>query len=142
VDPKNGEISRSVEIPARDADVLKGVGQLKQIRQFLLETLITFVNSVSCRGACQNTQNVHYLLVARDRWLWIEPEDGIAIAEFEAFAAALCRYENLHSAVTELLRYEWLPVEGRDLRVKYDRSTANGVSIECEVFYRLETDHA
>jgi hypothetical protein len=73
--------------------------------------------------------HAHYLLVARDHWLWIEPEDGIAIAEFEAFAAALCQHENLHSAVTNRLRYDWLPVEGRDFTVKYDRSTANGVSI-------------
>jgi len=48
--------ARPVEIPARDADVLKGVGQLKQIRQFRSKTLITFANSVSCRGVCQNTQ--------------------------------------------------------------------------------------
>lgn len=68
-------------------------------------------------------------------WLWIEPEDGIAIAEYEALAAALSRHENLHLAVSDLLRYEWLPAEGRDFTVKYDRSTANGVSIECEVFY-------
>ena len=71
--------------------------------------------------------------MARDHWLWVEPEDGIAIAEDEALAAALSRHENLHLAVTDLLRYEWLP--GVIFRVKYDRSTANDVSIKCEVFH-------
>jgi|HubBroStandDraft_4_1064222.scaffolds.fasta_scaffold02417_3 hypothetical protein len=127
--------ARPVEIPARDADVLKGVGQLKQIRQFLLENPDYLCEQRKLPRSLSEYTNVHYLLVARDHWLWIDPEDGIAIAEFEAFAAALCRHENLHSAVTDLLRYEWLPVEGRDFTVKYDRSTANGVSIECEVFY-------
>jgi hypothetical protein len=127
--------ARPVEIPARDADVLKGVGQLKQIRQFLLENPDYLCEQRKLPRRLSEYANVHYLLVARDHWLWIEPEDGIAIAEFEAFAAALCRHENLHSAITDLLRYEWLPVEGRDFTVKYDTSTANGVSIECEVFY-------
>jgi hypothetical protein len=79
-------------------------------------------------------QNVYYLLVARDHWLWVEPTGDRAIVEFEAFVAALS-VSNLHFAMTDLLRYEWLPVEGRDFTVRYDPSTVNGVSIETEVFY-------
>jgi len=126
---------RPVEILGRDADVVKGVRQLKQIREFLLEKPDYLYEQGKLPRRLSEYANAHYLLVARDHWLWIEPEDGMAITEFEAFAAALCQHENLHSAVTDLLRYEWLPVEGRDFTVKYQRSTANSVSIECEVFY-------
>jgi hypothetical protein len=126
---------RPVEIMARDADVRKGVRQLKQIRDFLLEKPDYLYEKGTLPRRLSEYANTHYLLVARDHWLWIEPEDGIASAEYEALAAALSRHVNLHLAVTDLLRYEWLPLEGRDFTVKYDRSTAKGVSIECEVFY-------
>ena len=47
-------------------------------------------------------------------------------------------YTSLREAVDELLSYDWLPVEGRDFYVRYDRATANGVSIESQVFYSTE----
>jgi len=65
----------------------------------------------------------------------VEPADGIAIVEFEAFLTALKRSESLDSAISDLLSYEWLPVEGRDFRIQYERATANGVSAELQVFY-------
>jgi hypothetical protein len=37
--------------------------------------------------------------------------------------------------VTEVLRFEWLPLQGRDFVVRYDYASANGVVIESEVFY-------
>ena len=126
---------RPVEMIARDAEVLKGIKQVSQIRQFLKDN----PNHLSTQGKLprrlNDYQHLHYLLVARDHWLWVEPEDGVPIVEFEAFSTALSRMENLHSAISDLLTYEWLPVEGRDFTVRYDRATANGVSIECEVFY-------
>jgi hypothetical protein len=70
---------------------------------------------------------IHYLLVARDHFLWVEPEDGIAIVEFEVFVTALSWFENLHLAIGDLLTYEWLPADGRVLTVQYDRSAVNGV---------------
>jgi hypothetical protein len=126
---------RPVEIPDRDAEVRKGIRQLGQIRQFLMDN----PDHLSVQGKLPRRLNdyehIHYLLVARDHWLWMEPADGFAIVEFEAFSAALGRSENLHAAISDLLTYEWLPVEGRDFTVRYDRATANGVSIEFEVFY-------
>jgi hypothetical protein len=126
---------RPVEIIGRDDDVLKGMKQLEKIRRFLMDN----PDHLSARGKLprrfNDYEHIHYLLVARDHWLWVEPADGIAILEFEAFLTALSRSENLHSAISDLLTYEWLPVEGRDFTVQYDRATANGVSIESEVFY-------
>jgi hypothetical protein len=80
-------------------------------------------------------QQVHYLLVARDHWRWFGPGDGFAIVEFDAFVGELTRADDLRSAANELLTYAWLPVEGRDFFVRYDRATVNDVSIESDVFY-------
>lgn len=129
--------ARPVEMPARDVDVLKGIGQLTQIRQFLLENPDYLRQQHKLLRHFSHYANIHYLIVARDHWLWIEPQDGLAIVEFEAFVKALCQHDSLHSATTALLGYEWLPVEGRDFTVRYDRSTVNGASLECEVFYPI-----
>ena len=75
--------------------------------------------------------------MARDHWLWIEPDDGLAVAEYEAFTTYLSRSGDLSAAIDELLTYDWLPVGGRDFRIQYDRATANGVSLESQVYYAL-----
>jgi hypothetical protein len=80
---------------------------------------------------------IEYLLVARDHWLWIEPADGFAITEYEAFTTYLSHSGDLSAAINELLTYEWLPVGGRDFRIQYDRATAKGVSLESQVYYAL-----
>jgi hypothetical protein len=41
----------------------------------------------------------------------------------------------LKEAMEELLTFNWLPLEGRDFVVKFDRRTVNGVSVETEVNY-------
>jgi hypothetical protein len=128
---------RPIERIARDTDVLKGIGQLQQIRRFLVEHP-THLRSVGrLPNSMDEYRNCYYLLVARDHWLWVEPAEGAAIVEFEPFAAALSRPVSLNSAMSDLLRYEWLPIEGRDFYVRYDTLTANGASIQSEVFYAL-----
>jgi hypothetical protein len=126
---------RPAEIPDRDADVLKGIGQLATIRAYLQ----THPEHLLALGLAQRPlneyQNVHYLLVARDHWRWVEPHDEVAVVEFEAFAQALGRSANLREAIGDLLTYDWLPVEGRDFRIQYDKATANAVTIESPVFY-------
>ena len=67
----------------------------------------------------------------------IDATDGIALVEFAAFTMALGAAGDLHSAVQQLLTYDWLPVEGRDFQVQYDGVIVNGVGQESEVFYSL-----
>jgi hypothetical protein len=43
----------------------------------------------------------------------------------------------LSAAVTEMLRFDWLPVEGRDFEVRYESAAANDVVIESEIFHAL-----
>ena len=58
-------------------------------------------------------------------------------AEYQAFRTCLSRSGDLSTAINELLTYNWLPVAGRDFRIQYDRATANGVSVESQVYYAL-----
>ena len=127
--------TRPVEIIDRDADVLKGIGQLKQIREFLNESPLHLKSQGRLPRPLGEYEHVSYLLIARDHWLWVEPTGDLAIVEFEAFSGAVSRSTDLRSAVGDLLTYEWLPIEGRDFRIQYDRATANGVSVESEVYY-------
>jgi hypothetical protein len=110
---------------------------LDRIRRFLTDNpgYLSAQGKVPRRLA--DYERIQYLLVARDHWLWVEPTDGLAIVEFEAFATSLGRSPNLRSAIDDLLTYDWLPVERRDFRLQYDRATANGVSIESQVFYAV-----
>jgi hypothetical protein len=59
----------------------------------------------------------------------------MGVVEFEAFVRIIAESIDLKSAVEEFFRYNWLPQEGRDFTVQHDRATANGVTIESEVFY-------
>jgi hypothetical protein len=128
---------RPIESVERDADVLKGVKQLEHIREFLRKT----PDHIRLQGKLSKSLNcydhIHYLLVARDHWLWIEPTDEIAIVEFDPFLRMLTNSEDLNVGVNDLLTYDWLPVEGRDFFVKYERAFANGVAIESEVFHPI-----
>jgi hypothetical protein len=54
---------------------------------------------------------------------------------FEALAEALRLNGSLRENLEALLRYEWLPQEGRDFYVRYDTASVNGVAIESPVFY-------
>jgi hypothetical protein len=127
--------ARPVEFLDRDADVLKGIKQLEQIRRFLIENPGHLVATGKLPKAVGEYQNVYYLLIAHDHWLWVEPTGDRAIVEFEAFSADMDKFEDLESATRNLFDYEWLPVEGRDFAVQYDRSTVDGVGLESEVFY-------
>ena len=126
---------RPAEYPDRDADVLKGLDQLSAIMQFLAGAPGYLAAQGKLGRSVREYQHIYHLLVARDHWRWVEPQGGIAIVEFEAFAAVLRSSSRLDEAMNRLLTYEWLPVEGRDFDVRYHRATANGVSIESQVFY-------
>jgi hypothetical protein len=128
---------RSVELVSRDAEVLKGIGQLEQVREFLTKHPDYLRSQRKIPKSLTEYQNVYWLLVARDHWLWIEPAKNSAIVEFEAFANALKRPEDLNFAMSDLLKYDWLPEEGRNFRVQFEATTVNGVSIENEVYYLL-----
>jgi hypothetical protein len=129
---------RPLERIDRDAEVLHGIDQLTEIKQYLCEHPKYLVNQGRLAKSLSEYDHLQYLLIARDHWVWVQPRDGVAIMDFDAFLRSLNDSTDLWSAVMELLRYEWLPVEGRDFRVQVDRAIANGAAIESEVFYASE----
>jgi hypothetical protein len=119
----------------RDAEVIKGIFQLREIKKFVEENPSYLLARGKLMFEISKYDYVYYLLVATDHWLWVEQVGPIAIVDSVPFTRLLRESDNLASCVSELLRYEWLPVEGRDFDVRYDRAFAGGVSIESEVFY-------
>jgi hypothetical protein len=125
---------RTLERIARDKDVGKGLTQLQLIRAYARKHPDFLRELGKLPRSLTSYANVHYLLVVWDHWFWIDPEDGISVVNFDALLPALKRGTNLQSLVTELLRYEWLPVEGRDFRVTYTTAVANGAVLESPLF--------
>ena len=118
----------------REKEIEKGVQQLRLIRSFARQDPNFLKLRKKLPKSILDYANVHYLLVSWDYWHWIEPEDGIAIVDFTALLEAMNMGEDLHDAITKLLSYDWLPVEGRDFRVKPAVTSVNGASIESMIF--------
>lgn len=128
--------NRNVERIARDQEIAKGVQQLITIRNYA-RMYPGFLWARLPRGL-ESYTNVYFLLIVWDHWHWVEPSDGLAILHFEALLPALKKSTNLQATILDLLKYEWLPVEGRDFRVAYSRASANGAQIEAFKFFPLK----
>jgi hypothetical protein len=126
--------NRTLERIARDKDIAKGFTQLQMIRAYARKHPDFLRKLGKLPRSLRAYANVHYLLVVWDHWFWIDPEDGIAIVNFDTLLPILNRAASLRSLVTELLTYEWLPVEGRDFRVTYETSAVNGALLELPTF--------
>jgi len=121
----------------RDEDVLKGIDQLRTIRQFLGRNPNHLASIGKLLRLLNEYNNVQYAVIARDHWIWVEPTADLAIFAYDPFTASMTRSATLKDAVDDLLTYDWLPMEGHDYTVKYDKSYSNGAAIETETFYAL-----
>jgi hypothetical protein len=126
---------RSGKIPYSDADVTKGIRQLRQIRDYLQRFPEHLKRIGKIARPVNEYRRVQYLLVARDHWPWIEPENNLAIVEYGGFVKAMLKARSLSEALNGLLGYGWLPEEGRDFTVIFERSIVNGVAVDSEVFF-------
>jgi hypothetical protein len=126
--------NRTLEQIDRDKDIAKGITQLQLIRAYARKHPDFLRERGKLPRSLMSYTNVHYLLVVWDHWFWIDPEDGIAVVNFDAFLPALRRGTDLQYLLTELLKYEWLPVEGRDFRVIYAPAVVNGAVLESPIF--------
>lgn len=129
--------TKILERIARDDEVLKGFDQLRKIRQFLEKNPSHLVTIGKLSKPLSEYENVHYAVIARDHWIWVPQSDDGAIFTYDAFTASIGRSSGLQNAVDDLLTYDWLPLEGRDYRIAYDKSFANGVEIETETYYAI-----
>jgi hypothetical protein len=127
--------NRALERVARDEDIAKGLTQLQLIRAYARKNPDFLRELWKLPRSLKSYANVHYLLVVWDHWFWIDPEDGIAVVQLDALLPALKKSANLQNLIDELLKYEWLPVEGRDFRVGYATAAVNGALLESLNFY-------
>jgi hypothetical protein len=126
---------RPQEYKDRDPEIIKGFGQLKTIKAFLTAEPEHLRSIDKLPTSLAKYKNVHYLLIARDHWLWREPNDGIAIVEFDTFLYGLSKSATLDAGIRSLLSYAWLPVQDQDFTIAYETARVGAVSIQAEVFY-------
>jgi len=124
----------------RDEELLYGVEvQLKRIRDFLTKNP-SHLNAIgACTRPINEYANLWYLLIARDHMVWIPPKQSTYIVAFDAFKKMLLDHQSLGDGVTELLRYRWLPREGHEFRVRFEKATANGATVEAEIYHRTQS---
>jgi hypothetical protein len=126
--------NRTVERISRDKEVEKGISQLRLIRAYARGNPDFLKAKGKLAHSLADYANVHYLLVVRDHWFWVDPEDRIALVDFDAFLPALKSSTNLQETIATLLTYEWLPVEGRDFNVEYATASVYGMMLESPEF--------
>ena len=119
-----------------DEHFLDGLNrQLRQIRQFCREHPGFLKERKKLKRDLNNYEHVYFALIARDHWIWAEPSDDTFVIEFEQFRDSTKRHQDLCSALSELIKYEWLPKEGVDFHVRFDSAIVEAVRVESEVFY-------
>ena len=72
-------------------------------------------------------------------WLvtkFVEPPSGSApLYSYDAFAMELENGRNTIESLRSLQSLTWLPIEGVDFTVRFERSRAGDVALESEVYY-------
>lgn len=120
----------------RKEDFETGPQQLSDIRTFLTQHPEFLFRQGHLKGPLNEYREVAFALVARDYFLWPD-EENVIVADYEIFKEALSRTASLQKLIEKLRTYDWLPVEGKDFRVVFERTAVNGVMIESETFYRI-----
>ena len=122
--------AKPLERLSREEDLLKGIHQLELIREYGRTHPAFLRDRGKLNKSLDSFQNVHHILLVRDYWHWIEPNDSIAVVDFDEFVRGYKTSASLKEFTEELLRYEWLPVEDRDFHVEYAATSVNGAVIE------------
>jgi hypothetical protein len=126
---------RSVEHPVQEAAFLRGIGQLEKIREFLRDNPLFLLERGDLVSDLRNVREVHYILIPRDYFVWVDPGRGIPVIDYDPFRRMLTECEDLAEGMEDLLTFDWLPLEERDFAINYETFTVNGVSVETEVIY-------
>jgi len=109
--------------------------QLATIRAYCRDHPSWLKDRQSLTCSISDYDNVFYLLIGRGHWSWFEPQDSAAAVEFEQFRLAMERHNGLNEAVCDLLKYDWLPIEGEDFHVQFERRIVESVGVESAVYY-------
>jgi hypothetical protein len=126
--------AKPLERLSREEDLLKGIHQLELIREYGRARPTFLLDRGKLDKPLDSYEHVHHILLVRDYWHWIEPNDGIAVVDFDEFMRGYKACSSLKEFTEGLLRYEWLPVEDRDFHVEYSADSVNGAVIESPEF--------
>jgi len=119
-----------------DEQLFDGVNrQVKTVKNYCRQHPDFLRNLGKVEKSISEYKSVYYMLIARDHWNWCDPSDQTYVVDAEQFIEAVSRRQPLDAAMTELLTYEWLPIEDEDFHVKMDSATVEGVTVESEIFY-------
>ena len=119
----------------REKDLEKGISQLELIRAYGRAHPDFLFERGKISRPLSDYRKVHHILLVRDYWHWIEPENTIAILDFDEFLAQFRESTSLHDLMTALLSYGWLPIEGQQFYVDYTATSVNGATIESPLFH-------
>ena len=119
-----------------DADFEEGyLRQLATVQAYCRQNPEWLKQRKTLTKSLADYENVYYLLIGRDHWTRFDPQGNAAVIEFQQFRLAVARHKTLDEAIREALRYDWLPLEGEDFYVQFDRAVVEGVGLESEVYY-------
>jgi hypothetical protein len=119
----------------REKELEKGIKQLKLTRQYGRSHPEFLLDRAKLSRSLSGYKAVHHVLLVRDYWHWVEPDDSIAVLDFDEFLAQFQDSTSLFDLMTALLSYEWLPVEGRNFYVDFTTTEVNGAMIETALFH-------
>lgn len=125
---------RPTEHTERQAEFLRAVEQVREIRTFLKANPRYLFDIAEISKSLDLYANVYYAVIARDYFVWVDPSE-VPVIDYDQLLRLIGEPDSLRDSMEELLTFDWLPVEGRDFVVKCDKGTVNGVSVETEVNY-------
>jgi hypothetical protein len=119
----------------REKDLEKGISQLELIRAYGRAHPGFLFQRGKLPRPLSDCKKVHHILLVRDYWHWVEPNDTIAVLDFDEFLAQFRESTSLDDLMTALLSYGWLPIEGRQFYVDYTPTSVNGATLESPLFH-------
>jgi hypothetical protein len=125
---------RTVEQMQQGELFLRGVQQMTLVKQFLQNNPRFLLERGDLTRDLSKFDNVHYLLVPRDFFVWVESKE-ICIVDYDPFAHMLANETSLANGIAKLLTFDWLRSRGKDFEVRYELASANGAVIETDVIY-------
>jgi hypothetical protein len=126
---------KPLERMQREKDLGKGITQLELIRAYGRAHPNFLLERGKLSRSLADYKKVHHILLVRDYWHWVDPEDTIAILDFDEFLAQFRESTSLADLMTALLSYGWLPIEGLHFYVDYTLTSVNGAMIESSLFH-------
>ncbi|MGP8172955.1 MAG: hypothetical protein ACLP7O_00240 [Terracidiphilus sp.] len=120
-----------------NAEIEKGLQQVQLVRDYARTHPDFLKRSQRITRTVNSYANIHYLLIVADHWFWIDPEDSFAILDFQVFLTQFATSTNLQDTISDLLTYNWLPIEGVNFSVDFEPSSVNGAVIESPTFRHI-----